>query len=160
VFGAQEILTVEPTNVEALTSYGILLGKHVKEYELAEQVCRCCALGFMLLLLLHLPMQACFRREPCRVLTYFLLARLPCQILRLAVHQRPRDRSLIILHLHAQGSSFAASELLARAPASTLPHYPLCRSLAGLIHTDPAHNFKHVPRACPIRGPTRRGLGQ
>ena len=56
VFGEQEILTVEPTNVEALTSYGILLGKHVKEYELAEQVCCCCALGFMRVLLLNMPL--------------------------------------------------------------------------------------------------------
>jgi len=109
VFGEQEILTVEPTNVEALTSYGILLGKHVKEYELAEQVCRCCALGFMRVLHLNMPLHACFRRESCRVLTYFLLARLPCQILRLAVHQRPRDRSLIILHLHAQGFRMRAA---------------------------------------------------
>jgi len=121
VFGTQEILTVDPTNVEALTSYGILLGKHVKEYELAEEVCRCCDLAFVCVLLLHLPLQCCFRREPCGVLTNFLLARLPCQILRLALHQSPGDRGLIILHLHAQGSSFAASELLDAPHASTAP---------------------------------------
>eukprot|EP00802_Teleaulax_amphioxeia_P005771 Tamp_05775.p2 GENE.Tamp_05775~~Tamp_05775.p2 ORF type:complete len:383 (+),score=89.34 Tamp_05775:74-1222(+) len=56
----EEILTDEPANVDALAAYGVLLGKHVKEYELAEQV------------------------------------------LRLAVHERPQDRSLHILHLHAQ----------------------------------------------------------
>lgn len=65
-------------------------------------------------MLLQLPLQCYFRCELSRGLTKSHLARLPLQVLRVAVHERPKDRSLMILHLHAQGSSFAAT-FLARA---------------------------------------------
>ena len=150
VWSSQEILADEPKNADALAAYGVLLGKHLKEYELAEQVISCCAKALLACCSCFCSYSAACSLRRCRASAGFLLTRFTCQVLRLAVHERPQDRSLHILHLHAQGL-FLDHSCLLFPRASMDASIFTCRSLAH-FNTDSANTCPELAHYAGPRG--------